>query len=66
MLYLQLNSMTLLKKIGPELDGIGLVIQILDFFFIFKPNSSNLKIIELKKTFIFLWEKLLKLDPKAI
>ena len=57
MLYLQLNSMTLLKKIGPELNGIGLVIQILDFFFSFKPNSSNLKIIELKKNFYIFMRK---------
>ena len=34
MLYLYVNSTTLLKKIGPELNGIGLVIHILDFFLV--------------------------------
>ena len=36
LLHLKENSITLLKKIGPELNGIGLVIQILDLFFTFK------------------------------
>ena len=60
------HSITRFKKIGPQLYGIGLLNQILDFLFTFNPINPNLITTELKKYLALLLEKLLRLEPKEI